>query len=138
MNKQNTAKALRWIGRIIGIPVIVFFLVFGLGYFIDTLVKEGLQEAVNGVDGLIMAATILLATAGIILSWWKLLPAGIILILAYLLGGIGGGWGAAQHVGFYNWQQFRDLWTLPGMVYLVSGILFLISHHLTITGKTRE
>jgi hypothetical protein len=127
VNNKTVAKVLRWIGRIIALPVMIFFLVFGLGYFIDTLTTEGLHNAIGGVDDLLGAIITLLALVGVIISWWWLLPAGILLIFAYLLGGLNSGMSAAHHVGFYNWSQFRDFWTVPGIMYLIAGILFIIS-----------
>ena len=131
MNTKTLAKTMRWAGRIISLPISVFFLVFGLGYFIDTLTTQGWQSAINSAIGNIYDILGVIATVltlvGIIISWWWLLPAGILLIFAYLLGATSSVLGAVYHVGYFNWSQFRVIWTIPGIIYVISGILFLLS-----------
>ena len=134
MNTKTLAKTMRWAGRIISLPVAVFFLVFGLGYFIDTLTTQGWQSAIgsavsNIYDILGVVATVL-TLVGIIISWWWLLPAGILLIFAYLLGAISSGFGAAYHVGYFNWSQFQALWSVTNFIYLSAALLFIISWRL--------
>ena len=135
MNKRTLAKYLRCIGRIISLPIALFFLVFGLGYFFDTLTTQGWPSAISSAIGNIydllgIVATVL-TLVGIIISWWWLLPAGILLIFAYVFGAISSGLVAVYHVDFFTWNQFRDFWTLPGIIYLVAGGLFLWSRRLT-------
>lgn len=129
------AKAMRWSARIISVPIAVFFLVFGLGYFFDTLTTQGWQSAVDSAVGniydILGVVATLLTLVGIIISWWWLLSAGILLIFAYLLGAISSGLGAAYHVGYFHWSQFRGFWTLPDVLYLVAGVLFVLSWWLS-------
>jgi hypothetical protein len=131
MNMKTLAKALRWSGRIISLPIAVFFLVFGLGYFIDTLTTQGWQSAINSAIGNIYDILGVIATVitlvGIIISWWWLLPAGILLIFAYLLGAISSGFGAAYHVGYFNVSQFQALWSITNIIYLIAAVLFILS-----------
>jgi hypothetical protein len=127
---KNAAKVILWAGRIIVLPVLVFFIIFGTGEFIDTLTTKGIYQAINGIEGFLTGMTLCLALAGVIISWWQPLLAGIILILAYVSGGLSSGLEAVHHVGFIHWSQFRDFWTIPGITYLTAGILFIIAWYL--------
>ena len=135
MNTKTLAKTMRWAGRIISLPVAVFFLAFGLGYFIDTLTTQGWRSAISSAAGniydILGVVAMVLALVGIIISWWWLLPAGILLILAYLLGAISSGFGAAYHVGYFNWSQFQALWSITNIIYLSAAVLFIISWQLS-------
>ena len=128
---KRLAKAVRWAGRIISLPIAIFFLVFGLGYFIDTLTTQGWQSAISSAIGNIYDLLGIVATVftlvGITISWWWLLPAGILLIFAHLLGAISSGLGAVYHVGYFHWSQFRDFWSIPGILNLIAGVLFILS-----------
>ena len=131
IERATLAKDLRWAGRIISLSVVLFFFIFGLGYFIDTLTTEGLQQALGGMDNILGIVSMVLALVGVIISWRWLLPAGILLIFAYLLGAISSGVSAMSRIGYFNLSQFRDFWTIPGIIYLVAGVLFILSWWLT-------
>jgi hypothetical protein len=128
--RTRLAKGLRWAGRIIALPVATFFLVFMIGEFVDSLTTEGLRAATD-MSGLFQGVTILIAFTGGIISFWWLLPAGILLIFAYVFGAVSSGLVAVYHVDFFTWNQFRDFWTIPGIIYLVAGVLFLWSRRLS-------
>ena len=128
--KKRLAKWLRWVGRIIALPVATFFFVFMIGEFIDILTAEGWRHATD-MAGVFGGVTITVAFIGCIISFWWLLPAGILLIFAYVFGAVSSGLVAVYHVDFFTWNQFRDFWTLPGIIYLVAGVLFLWSRQLT-------
>jgi len=135
INAKTLAKAMRVAGRIISIPIAVFFLILGLGYFIDTLTTQGWQSAISSVIGNIYDVLGVVATVitlvGIIISWWWLLPSGALLIFAYLLSATSSGLGAVYHVGYFHWSQFRDFWSIPNILFLVAGVLFIISWRLS-------
>ena len=128
-SNKRLAKGMRWAGRIIALPVATFFFVFAIGEFIDTVATQGWQQAMN-VAGLLGGAAIIIALVGCIISFWWLLPAGVILIFAYLFGAISSGLVAVYHVGYSHWSQFRDFWSIPNILYLVAGLLFVISWRL--------
>jgi len=130
MNNKRLTKGMRWTGRIIALPLAAFLFVFMIGEFIDSVKTEGLQHAMQ-IGGLLGGMTIMLALVGCIISWWWLLPAGVLLIFAYLFGAISSGLVAVYHVGVFRWGQFGDLWSIPGIIYLVAGVLFLLSWWLT-------
>ena len=132
---KRLAKAMRWVGRIISLPIAIFFLVFGLGYFIDTLTTQGWQNAIGSAVGNIydilgVVATVL-TLVGIIISWWWLLLAGIMLIFAYLLGASSSVLGAVYQVGYFHWSQFQALWSITNIIYLSAALLFIISWRLS-------
>lgn len=129
-NKNRLAKGLRWAGRIIALPLAAFFFVFMIGEFVDAAATEGLQHALE-IGGLLAGVTIVLALVGVIISWWWLLAAGALLIFAYLFGGISSGLVAVYHVGTLHLGQWRDFWTVPGIFYLASGVLFLASWRIS-------
>ena len=130
VKRERFAEAVKWVARIIALPFAIFFFVFGVGDFVNIVTNEGLQHAIN-IGGLLGGVTIILALAGCIISWWWLLPAGVLLILAYLFGAISSGLVAVYHVGYFNLGQFRDFWSIPGIIYLVSGALLILSWRLT-------
>ncbi len=129
------AKALRWAGRIIALPVVAFFFMFMVGDFVSTLARDGLRSATD-VGGLMQGITILIALIGCIISWWRLLPAGSLLILAYLFGGISSALVARYHVGMFNYHQFGDFWQIPGIIYLIAGLLFIVSWSLATKARS--
>jgi hypothetical protein len=97
-----------------------------VGEFINTVSTEGLQSAMN-ISGLIGGLITIIALIGSIISFWLLLPAGALLLFAYVFGVISSALFAVYHVGYFHWSQLRDFWTIPGILYLISGILFIIS-----------
>jgi hypothetical protein len=123
---EPLAKLLKWAGRIIALAVAIIFLVFLVAEFVDSMTNGGLQHAIS-VTGILTVVTTVLALIGSIISWWWLLPAGVLLIFAYLFGGISSGLVAVYHVGVFNLSQWSDFWTIPGILYLIAGVLFLIS-----------
>jgi hypothetical protein len=126
INNERLTKGLRWAGKIIALPVATFFFVFMIGEFISSVTTEGLQHAIS-ITGILGCVTTVIALVGCIISWWWLLPAGILLIFAYLFGAISSGLVAVYHVGLFNLSQWSDFWTIPGILYLISGVLFLVS-----------
>ena len=135
IERATLTKVLRWAGRIMSLPVVLFFFIFGLGYFLESITTEGLQNAISGAIGnvydLLGALAMVLALVGVIISWWWLVPVGIMLIFVYLLGATSGVLGAVSHVGYFNWSQLRTIWSLPGIVYPIAGVLFILSWWLT-------
>jgi hypothetical protein len=94
--------------------------------------EEGFKRIDIGVA--ILFAPVLIALAGLVLSWWWLLLAGIILVFAYLL------WGVRPflYMPFAgeinlpadpNWGEvlLSGFTSSIGIPYLISGILFIIS-----------
>ncbi len=130
LKAKTLAKSLRWAGRIIVLPVAVFFLTFAIGELIDTVSSQGVQQAYN-FGGIVGGITILIAFVGGLISFWWLFPAGVLLIFAYLFGGISSVAVAVYHVGEFHFRQFSDFWTIPNILYLVAGILFLVSMRIS-------
>ena len=129
-SRNRLAKGLRWAARIITLPLTAFLFVVMIGEFIDSVKTEGLQHAME-IGGLLGGVAIVLALVGCIISWWWLFPAGALLIFAYLFGAVSSGLVAVYHVGYFHWSQWGDFWTMPSILYLVSGVLFLVSRRIS-------
>jgi hypothetical protein len=128
ISKTRVAKVLTWVGRIIALSVTVGLFIFYVIGTIDAVKTEGLQQAL-GKSGLILVAFIVLVLVGCVVSWWWLLPAGILLISAYLFFGISSGLVAVYDYGAPF--QWFDFYSMPAIVCLVSGVLFLVSWWIT-------
>jgi len=72
MNK-NTTKTIRWLARILGLIIVLFWLIISLGYaFSDS-------ESFTG-ESLIITLLVIITTIGFIITWRKEKQGGIILI----------------------------------------------------------
>jgi len=121
-NKNRLAKRTRWAGRIIGILVI--------GGFLLTLIVSGISEAIAGnwealsdIEGIMLAVITAVALAGCILSWWRELPAGIIVILAAVTMG--------TYSGITAGRNNIIVGLMLGLLYIAPGVLFLVSWRLS-------
>ncbi len=121
-SENRLAKRMRRAGRIVGILVI--------GGFLFALIVSGISEAIAGnrealgdIEGIMLAVITAVALAGCIMSWWRELLAGIIVILAAVTIGTYGGIIAGRNniiVGL-----------VLGLLYIAPGVLFLISWRLS-------
>jgi len=109
-SRQRLAKGMRRAARVIGLGVTVF-LFFAL--CISLIFRE------LGVGDVLVIVSLGIALAGCIVSWWREWLAGILLILTTfaLVTGL------ALH-----WTWF---WWWLGLLFLVAGVLFLISSWLS-------
>ena len=126
-SRNHLARVLTWVGRLIALTVTVGLFVFYVVGTIDTVKAQGLQQAL-GKTGLILVAFTVLVIVGCIVSWWWLLPAGILLIF-YLFFGISSGLVAVYDFGAPF--QWFDFYSMPAIVCLISGVLFLVSWWLS-------
>ncbi len=131
VKSYRLAKGMRWAARIIGAVVAGLFLVFLIGETVDAVVSEGLAGI--RAEGFFVAAPIVIAAAGSILSWWRVGTAGVLLVLAYLLSGFMPVFvGIFLGRGIMPTEVFRaPSWWIFMLPFLVAGILLLISRALS-------
>ena len=112
-------KRMKLAGRIIGLGTVGFVLTFLIGETAMEFQIEGM--AAITAEAVIMSVISGIALAGCILSWWRLHPAGILLIVAAVLQGTG-----IPPLPALIPQDAR-VWAIVGLPYLVAGVLFLRS-----------
>ena len=112
-DKSLLVKQMKLAGRIIGLGTVGFVLTFLIG------------EATIAAEVVIIGVISGIALAGCILSWWRLHPAGILLVVAAVLQGTG-----IPPLPALIPQDAR-VWAIVGLPYLVAGVLFLNSWRLS-------
>ena len=131
-NKERLAKTMRLFARIIGLVTVVFGLLFGMseaGTHITEI--EGFKVIALYLQSFLMGLFVIIGLVGYIISWWRVLPAGILLILA----------GVALPVIVRLPASFRTpsgpeetpiiMALVAGSPFLVAGVLFLLSWWLS-------
>jgi len=131
-NKERLAKRMRQVARIVGLGIAVLGLLFGsseAGTHITEI--EGFKVIVLYLQSFLMGSSAIIALVGCIISWWRVLPAGILLILA----------GVALPVIVRLPASFRTPSTaaetpifmalFAGSPFFVAGVLFLLSWWLS-------
>ena len=86
-DKSLLAKRMKLAGQIIGLGTVGFVLTFLIGETAMEFQVEGM--AAISAEVVIMGVISGIALAGCILSWWRLRPAGILLIVVAVLQGTG-------------------------------------------------
>ena len=130
-NKNRLAKRIRRAARIVGLVAAVLGLILLIDQSIDLTEIEGFKVIVLYLQGFLMGLSAIIVLVGYIISWWRMLPAGILLILA----------GVALPVIVRLPASFRTPSTpaetpiimalLIGSPFLVAGVLFLLSWWLS-------
>lgn len=109
-NRGNRlAKRTRWAARVIGTIAAVFF----VGTLIASAVSEGIGPITVEIGTLALLG--MLSLSGCIASWWRDMPAGILLILTSA--------GLGVHIGCFAGHNHALAWAMIGLPYLVAGIL---------------
>ncbi len=130
-NKNRLAKRIRRAARIVGLVAAVLGLILLIDQSIDLTEIEGFKVIVLYLQGFLMGLSAIIVLVGYIISWWRMLPAGILLILA----------GVALPVIVRLPASFRTPSTpcetpiimalISGSPFLVAGVLFLLSWWLS-------
>ena len=108
------ASRITWIARIIGLVA--------AGTFLSLIVVELIRGWYLSPETSINIAVIFfefIAIAGIVISWWRQLLAGIFLIVASA--------GLSFNVILYAEPNYLIAWLIIGFPYLVSSMLFFVS-----------
>ena len=137
-SENRLAKGIRWAARIVGGILAVVAVAMLYGPFnrgeVELTEIEGYKAIVIYLQDVFMWLSAIVAVVGYIVSWWRALPAGILLVLA----------GLAVVVNFFLPASFRTPWSqgepefgvsfgflLVGSPFLVAGVLFLSSWWLS-------
>ncbi len=113
--KQCVATGMRWAARLIGLGTMAFFL---LAWCLSLMFRGFFASDI------LFVVSFGFGLAGWIVSWWRELLAGILLILACLVMGSGLGLSGQWRVSNMDWSRL-------GLPFLVAGVLFLLSWWLS-------
>jgi len=117
-NRDNRlARRTRWTARIIGTIAAVLF----VGMLITSAISEGVKPLTIESGTLVLLGVVSLS--GCIASWWRDMPAGILLVLTSV--------GLGVHIGYFAGRNHVLAWSIIGLPYLVAGILILNSWRLS-------
>ena len=109
----RAAEAFRLTGRIIGLIVAVFILIFLIGESTSDIAGEGWETIT--ASGIVLGVLMLIALAGCIISWWKEKLA-IALLLAVSIG-------LGIHIAFYAGRNHFLTWLMVGLPFLLTATL---------------
>jgi len=112
---DQLAKRLRWAARIICLIITVFLGTMLIGEAVGEFLSEGF--AATSIEGATLGIIGIVALAGCILSWWRDLPAGILLVITSAALGV--------HIGICAGRNHFMAWSMLGLPYLVAGVLLL-------------
>ena len=118
--QYRLVKRMRLAARIIGYSITGFGGTMLVGEAIGEFLQEGwavISEATPADAGVLLVIIGAVALAGCILSWRRERPAGILLVAtAAALG---------AHIGVFAGRNQLMVWSMLGLPFLVSGVLFL-------------
>ena len=120
--RRRLAKGMRWAARIIGLAGTAFYLLcwFAAWSFSDSLI-------LSSAGVIFSSATLVIALAGCIISWWRLRLAGVLLIATSLGLVFNPLFIRLSWTGYY---YIRD-YLMFGSPLLIAGVLFLLSWWLS-------
>lgn len=135
--RYRIAKGLRIAARVIGLPVTLFGAMMATGEGIQSVLTEGFGP-INLVffGGLLIVLSMVTALAGCIISWWRVRLAGILLVLTFIglnIAGIlaGGPVDLPERFSLSLILTNMGRASIMGSPFLVAGMLFLVSWHLS-------
>jgi len=120
-NPERVAKRLRWTGRIICLILTVIGGTILIGESVDEFVSQG--SLATSAEGITLLLIGLVALAGCILSWWRDLPAGILLVVTSV--------GLGVHIAICAGRNHFFAWSVMGLPYLIAGVLLLYAWRLS-------
>lgn len=117
-NRDNRlVRRTRWTARVIGTIAAVFF----VGMLLVSAISEGVKPLT--IESGTLALLGVVSLSGCIASWWRDMPAGILLVLTSV--------GLGVHIGYFAGRNHVLAWSIIGLPYLVAGILILNSWRLS-------
>ena len=91
---------------------------------IGSAVSEPLsQGTTTSLAGNLLVVIGIVALAGCVLSWWRDLLAGILLLVTSA--------GLGTHIGIFAGRYHLMVWAILGLPYLVAGVLLLYARWLS-------
>ena len=130
-SQNRSVRRMRRAARIVGLVIVVFFLIGALEADFEIAETEGFKVMVFYLQSFLMGLCATIGLVGYVVSWWRELPAGILLVLS----------GVVLPVILRLPAPFRTPSTpaetsvamaiLAGSPFLVAGVLFLLSWRLS-------
>ena len=120
-NLPHLAKRMRWTARIICLIVTVFGATMLIGEAISEFLAQGFIT--TSVEGGLLVMIGLVALAGCVMSWWRDLPASILLVATSA--------GLGVHIGIFAGRNHFMAWSILGLPYLVAGVLLINAWRLS-------
>ena len=120
-NVHHLAKRMRWAARIICLIVTVFGGTILIGEAVSEFLSQGFVT--TSLEGSLLVMIGVVAVAGCILSWWRDLPSGILLVTTSV--------GLGVHIGIFAGRNHIMVWAILGLPYLVAGVLLLYAWRLS-------
>jgi hypothetical protein len=124
-DEKKAAAVLRFIARIIGVIVLVFFLSMLIGDFVQSIQDEGFNSI--SAESLFILLPVILALIAFIIAWWQEFIGGISLVLAYLLLSFS----PSVHSIYYGTEaHFYIGMFFFALPFLIAGVLFMAASRL--------
>ena len=120
-NVHHLAKRMRWAARVIGLIITVFGATMLIGEAISEFLAQGFVT--TSIEGGLLVMIGLVALAGCVMSWWRDLPAGILLVITSA--------GLSIHIGIFAGRNHFMVWSMLGVPYLVAGVLLINAWQLS-------
>ena len=120
-NVSRLARRLRWAARVICLIITVFVLTMLVGAAISEFLAQGSVEA--SLEGGLLVLIGIVALGGCVMSWWRDLPAGILLLVTSA--------GLGVHIGICAGHNHFMAWSMLGLPYLVAGGMLLYAWRLS-------
>ena len=120
-NLPHLAKRMRWAARIICLIVTVVGATMLIGEAISEFLAQGFIT--TSVEGGLLVMIGLVALAGCVMSWWRDLPASILLVATSA--------GLGVHIGIFAGRNHFMAWSILGLPYLVAGVLLINAWRLS-------
>ena len=116
-----SVKWMRWSARTICLILTIFVAFMLIGGAVSEFFSQG--SIATSLEGNLLITIGLVALTGCVLSWWRDLPAGILLVLTSA--------GLGAHIGAFAGRNHILVWLMLGLPYLVAGILLLYARRLS-------
>jgi hypothetical protein len=120
-NVHRLAKPMRWAARVIALILTIFGATMLIGAAVSDFLSQG--SVTTSLEGTTLVLIGLVALAGFVLSWWKDLPSGILLVATSV--------GLGIHIGICAGHNHIMAWAILGLPYLVAGVLLLYAWRLS-------
>ena len=115
------AKRIRWAARVICLIITTFGGIMLVGEAVSEFLSQG--SIATSLAGDLLVIIGIAALAGCILSWWRDIPAGILLVTTSA--------GLGVHIGIFAGRNHFMAWSMLGLPYLVAGVLLFYAWRMS-------